>query len=252
MPQYWPVALDKQIDRFNLEKDLKTKNEIYTNYIHKPLCKLAENIINRYIIHDFSDYEKLHAECVAFCFLNMHKYNSKKAKSFSYFGMAIKHKAVKIQQYEQRFKYLPGFSEENIIVNNLTDACNQDDFNEKIEQDDRDYNIIKAINNIKIQRSDFPNYCSTYKQKKKIFNYFKKQLQKLIKSKESIYVPSKSLMGQGGLQKILYKTIRNAYVKDNKKQLKNSEQVWVWNIIKQKMAEQLLNSAPTKNMKKFI
>lgn len=88
---YWPESLDQVIDTYNSEVDPDIREQIFKDYLDYPLDKMAENVINRfkfpYINNNFEDTKQ---QVVSFLVMNLSKYNSSRAKSFSYFSVIAK------------------------------------------------------------------------------------------------------------------------------------------------------------------
>ncbi len=88
---YFTRETEAAIVLFNTTEDEDERNEIFRTRIHRPLDKLAENIINRfkfpYIDSSFVDIKD---QVVSFLVLNLHKYSEEKGKAFSYFSVIAK------------------------------------------------------------------------------------------------------------------------------------------------------------------
>ena len=89
---YFGMEVQEAIVEYNASEKASERNVIYRDRIHKAFDKLAENIINTfkftYFDYPFADIKH---EVVAFCVMNMHKYDhTKGSKAFSYFSVVAK------------------------------------------------------------------------------------------------------------------------------------------------------------------
>ena len=89
---YFGKEAQDAIVEYNSTDNYELKNKIYKDRIHKPLDKLAENIINTFKFTYFDDgFNDVKHEVVAFMVMNMHKYDhTKGSKAFSYFSIVAK------------------------------------------------------------------------------------------------------------------------------------------------------------------
>ena len=83
---------EKAIIAYNEEKDYILRDRVYTQHIHKPFMKLAENIIHTFKFYCFDDpYEDVQAEVVAYLIEKIDKYDpTKGSKAYSYFSIVAK------------------------------------------------------------------------------------------------------------------------------------------------------------------
>ena len=89
---YFHEENEKAIIAYNLEESFALKNRVYTQHIHKPFMKLAENIIHTFKFYCFDDsYADVQAEVVAYLIEKIDKYDaSKGSKAYSYFSIVAK------------------------------------------------------------------------------------------------------------------------------------------------------------------
>lgn len=116
---YWRGYLDQIIDQYNQETDQLNKEHLYNTYLYYPLDKLAENIINRFkftYIHD--GFEEIKHDVVGFLTLNLDKYNSSKAKSFSYFSVIAKNYLIALNSH--------GYKQEKTLTHLIKDDDQSD------------------------------------------------------------------------------------------------------------------------------
>jgi hypothetical protein len=88
---YWPEYLDQIIDQYNQSSDPDEREKLFVEHLDYPLDKMAENIINRFKFPYINNsFEEIKQQVVSFLVMNLGKYNSSKAKSFSYFSVIAK------------------------------------------------------------------------------------------------------------------------------------------------------------------
>lgn len=116
---YFTKTTEDAIIRYNATENEDERNVIFSTEIHRPLDKLAENIINRfkfpYIDSSFVDVKD---QVVSFLVLNLHKYSKEKGKAFSYFSVIAKNYLIlnNNNQYkrEKRSVYLSDTTENQV------------------------------------------------------------------------------------------------------------------------------------------
>jgi hypothetical protein len=118
---YFTQDTEDAIILYNKDENLDTREVIFRERILFPFQKLVENVFNTF---KFSYFETgpldVQKECLSHLVANMHKYQKKKGKAFSYFSIIAKH-------------YL-------ILLNNT----NYKKFNQNIEiSDERDEHTIQ-------------------------------------------------------------------------------------------------------------
>jgi hypothetical protein len=88
---YWPPELDQVIDEYNAETDLDVREHLFKEHLDYPLDKMGENIINRFKFPYINgNFEETKQQVVSFLVMNLSKYKSERAKSFSYFSVIAK------------------------------------------------------------------------------------------------------------------------------------------------------------------
>lgn len=88
---YFTQDTEDAIIAYNQEKDHALRNRVYNDFIHKPLFKMAENLIHRYKFYHFDAPAKdVQHEVIAFVLEKLPKYTQDKGKAFSYFSIVAK------------------------------------------------------------------------------------------------------------------------------------------------------------------
>ena len=88
---YFTSDTEKAIIKYNNEKDIEIRNEIYVDEIKPCFDKLVENVFNtfKFTYFDNSPIE-IQKETIAHLVANMHKFEEGKGKAFSYFSIVAK------------------------------------------------------------------------------------------------------------------------------------------------------------------
>jgi len=88
---YFTATTEEAIVAYNKEESLILKEKVYNGYIHEPLFKLAENIINRFRFYYMDGTPTdVKYEVIAFLLEKLPKYTQDKGKAFSYFSIVAK------------------------------------------------------------------------------------------------------------------------------------------------------------------
>ena len=88
---YFTPITEEAIVAYNLEKSQALKEKVYQEHIHKPLFKMAENIINRFRFYYMDgNATDVKYEVIAFLLEKLPKYTQDKGKAFSYFSIVAK------------------------------------------------------------------------------------------------------------------------------------------------------------------
>ena len=88
---YFTLETERAIIAYNKEPDNALKNKVYNEFIHKPLMKLAENIIHTFKFYYFDGGPKeVQHEVIAFMLEKLPKFVEGKGKAFSYFSIVAK------------------------------------------------------------------------------------------------------------------------------------------------------------------
>tara|TARA_R110000744_G_scaffold163851_4_gene280874 strand:+ start:2210 stop:2980 length:771 start_codon:yes stop_codon:yes gene_type:complete len=91
---FTPIA-EKAIVAYNKEKSVSKRNKVYSEHIHYPIWKLAQNIINRFKFPymDGATEDKQY-EVIAFLLVKLDKYTEGKGRAFSYFSIVAKNYCI--------------------------------------------------------------------------------------------------------------------------------------------------------------
>jgi len=88
---YFTQDTEDAIIAYNEDSSNALRNKVFNDYIHKPLFKMAENLIHRYKVYHFDAATKdVQHEVIAFLLEKLPKYTQDKGKAFSYFSIVAK------------------------------------------------------------------------------------------------------------------------------------------------------------------
>ena len=88
---YFTQDTEDAIIAYNEDSSNALRNKVFNDYIHKPLFKMAENLIHRYKFYHFDAATKdVQHEVIAFLLEKLPKYTQEKGKAFSYFSIVAK------------------------------------------------------------------------------------------------------------------------------------------------------------------
>ena len=88
---YFTQDTEDAIIAYNTEESDVLRNKVFNDYIHKPLFKMAENLIHRYKFYHFdAPTQDVQYEVIAFILEKLPKYTQGKGKAFSYFSIVAK------------------------------------------------------------------------------------------------------------------------------------------------------------------
>ncbi len=88
---YFTQDTEDAIIAYNSEGSHSLRNKVFNEYIHRPLFKMAENLIHRYKFYHFDSATKdVQHEVIAFLLEKLPKYTQDKGKAFSYFSIVAK------------------------------------------------------------------------------------------------------------------------------------------------------------------
>jgi len=91
---FTPIA-EKAIVAYNKEKNQIKRNKVYSEHIHYPVWKLAQNIINRFKFPYMDGCtEDKQYEVIAFLLQKLGKYTENKGRAFSYFSIVAKNYCI--------------------------------------------------------------------------------------------------------------------------------------------------------------
>jgi hypothetical protein len=136
---YFDVREEMAVIRFLSASTFEEKNQIYTDYLRKPLDKMISSIIRRYKLYRKDmDFNEIHIDTHSFLMTKIDKFKpAKEKKAYSYFGTICKNylmgQIIKDQKDMNR-----KISYEDIS----TDLENNPDFSYSIENDSLDSEMI--------------------------------------------------------------------------------------------------------------
>ena len=111
---YFTEDTQNAIIAYNQESDLAKRNKVWNEFIHKPIDKLAENIINRFrFMYMDGGIKEVKSEVVSFLLTKLPKYTEDKGKAFSYFSIVAKN--YLIQNNNKNYKRLTSKASVNHI-----------------------------------------------------------------------------------------------------------------------------------------
>jgi hypothetical protein len=128
---YFTPITEKAIVAYNIEKNQAKRNKVYSEHIHYPIWKLAQNIINRFKFPymDGSTEDKQY-EVIAFLLQKLNKYTENKGRAFSYFSIVAKNYCI--QTNNKAYKMLKSktsllaVDKKRNIVNEIVDEERKD------------------------------------------------------------------------------------------------------------------------------
>lgn len=152
---YFDVREEMAVIRFLSADTFEEKNQIYNDYLRKPLDKMISSIIRRYKLYRKDmDFNEIHIDTHSFLMTKIEKFKpSKEKKAYSYFGTICKNylmgQIIKDQKDTNR-----KISYEDIS----TDLENNTDFSYSIENDSLDSeqiikNFIVQIENLMLDET---------------------------------------------------------------------------------------------------
>jgi hypothetical protein len=121
---YFTEETENAIVEYNAATDPDEREMIFSTYIHAPLDKMAENIINRFKFpYMDGSFEEIKAQVVSYLVMNLHKYAAGKGKAFSYFSIVAKNYLIlnnnNFYKEEKRVIYLTDKEDETHSVEEL-------------------------------------------------------------------------------------------------------------------------------------
>ena len=92
---YFTPITEKAIIAYNKDKDQNKRNKVYSEYIHYPVWKLAQNIINRFKFPCMNGTtEDKQYEVIGFLLQKLGKFTESKGRAFSYFSIVAKNYCI--------------------------------------------------------------------------------------------------------------------------------------------------------------
>lgn len=128
---YFTQETENAIVLYNTLEDEMERELLYKNEIHKPLDKLAENVINRFKFpYIQGTFDEVKAQVVSFLVINLHKYTANKGKAFSYFSVIAKNYLIAHNntawKEEKRVAYLADKQDEQFSLEEVLTVDNED------------------------------------------------------------------------------------------------------------------------------
>jgi len=143
---------ENAIIAYNEEPSRHLRDKVYTQHIHKPFMKLAENIIHTFKFYCFDDpYKDVQAEVVAYLIEKIDKFDpTKGSKAYSYFSIVAKNYLIyNNNENYKKMKQRTGLAAVDIKRNITNEIARQDikdsrkDFTDQmVEYWDDNLNVI--------------------------------------------------------------------------------------------------------------
>jgi hypothetical protein len=125
---FTPVA-EKAIVAYNEEKNQVKRNRVYSQHIHYPVWKLAQNIINRFKFPYMNGTtEDKQYEVIGFLLQKLPKYTEEKGRAFSYFSIVAKNYCI--QTNNKAYKLLKSKTD-LLAVDKQRDTVNEEIHSER-------------------------------------------------------------------------------------------------------------------------
>tara|TARA_A100001201_G_scaffold137903_1_gene128260 strand:- start:588 stop:1376 length:789 start_codon:yes stop_codon:yes gene_type:complete len=104
---YFTPITEHAIIAYNSESSQAKRDRVYREWIHYPLLKLAENIINTFKFpYIDGTIEDIKHDVVCFILSKLDKFSADKGKAFSYFSIVAKNYLIQKNTKEYKFKKL--------------------------------------------------------------------------------------------------------------------------------------------------
>jgi hypothetical protein len=160
---YFTKETEEAIIRYNESENPDDREEIFRSYIHAPLDKLAENVINRFKFpYIEGSFEEIKAQVVSFLVLNLHKYTRSKGMAFSYFSVIAKNYLIyhnnNAYREEKRSLYISDAQEEQFPLDEMLVVDTEESEN---------HGDMRGFIDLLVQYWDF-NITRTFKKKRDI------------------------------------------------------------------------------------
>lgn len=144
---YFGPEEEEAVIKFLETTDETERNQIFTEWLKKPLDKMIESIIRRYkLFRKGETFEELHSDTISFLMTKVHKFESGRGKkAYSYFGTISKNYILGLLIKDE--KYLKQTSSYEDIIDDLeerTDLSYSID-TEEILMDDFIFKVVKSI-----------------------------------------------------------------------------------------------------------
>ena len=107
---YFTPVTEKAIVAYNNETNQNKRNKVYSQYVHYPIWKLSQNIINRFKFPYMNgSTEDKQYEVIGFLLQKLGKYGEDKGRAFSYFSIVAKNYCI--QTNNKAYKILKNKSD---------------------------------------------------------------------------------------------------------------------------------------------
>ena len=121
---YFTPVTEKAIVAYNSEKTYSKRNRVYSQHIHYPVWKLAQNIINRFKFPYMNGTtEDKQYEVIGFLLQKLPKYTEDKGRAFSYFSIVAKNYCI--QTNNKAYKLLKSKTD-LLAVDKARDTVNEE------------------------------------------------------------------------------------------------------------------------------
>lgn len=121
---YFTPVTEKAIVAYNAEKTYSKRNRVYSQHIHYPVWKLAQNIINRFKFPYMNGTtEDKQYEVIGFLLQKLPKYTEDKGRAFSYFSIVAKNYCI--QTNNKAYKLLKSKTD-LLAVDKQRDTVNEE------------------------------------------------------------------------------------------------------------------------------
>ena len=128
---YFTPVTEKAIIAYNDEKNQTKRNKVYSEHIHYPVWKLAQNIINRFKFPYMNGTtEDKQYEVIGFLLQKLGKYTEDKGRAFSYFSIVAKNYCI--QTNNKAYKLLKS-KDSLLAVDRQRDVVNEQVTNSRKE-----------------------------------------------------------------------------------------------------------------------
>jgi hypothetical protein len=152
---YFTNDTELSILKFQKEKDVEIRKEIFSKEILTAFSSLAENLINTYGYSPFSDTKKdLKEQCVSFLYTVVHKYDgTKNSKAFSYFNVVAKNwLTINSKKNVKRIQSHVSLDDEETITSSDLEMIETHNhvpsFEEELEKSNVRQNLIDMIDEV--------------------------------------------------------------------------------------------------------
>lgn len=184
---YFTPVTEKAIVAYNKEKEYSKRNRVYSQHIHYPVWKLAQNIINRFKFPYMNGTtEDKQYEVIGFLLQKLPKYTEDKGRAFSYFSIVAKNYCI--QTNNKAYKLLKSKTD-LLAVDKQRDTVNEEAQNSRKESlkdftdlfvenyDERVESIFSKNSDVKIAYA----VMELFRRRENIEKYNKKALYVLIR-----------------------------------------------------------------------